>query len=261
MKSTLRVFCMLALLTASVFAQGKAPEVQIIDGRISMQAEAVPLGRVLSLLDQATGMQSRFASPDLANQNVSVQFSELPVDAAVRKVFEGQPLDYVLISGKGVVVTGRSAAATATATASQTAFPPQSPAIFDQPVQEFPMPAAFPGPNPPLQQGAVPGAPGAPVGNAAVPPMIAPGAPNPQQQQPAVVQTIFGAMPNPRADTAVPGGVVPGVQNPGIANPLGSMTPNPNPANTLFGNTNPAPFSQTPTSPPPSPQSPPSTLR
>src|SRR5436190_22402606 len=100
----LNTFCAFALLAGSAAAAGKAPEIQIINGKVSIQAEAVPLGRLLRLFDAATGMTSK-VPPELANRNVSMRFSGLPFDAAIRKMFEGQPLDYVLIKGKGIVVT------------------------------------------------------------------------------------------------------------------------------------------------------------
>src|SRR5215831_12405496 len=100
-----KLLCILALATSTAMAAGKAPQIQIIDGKVSMQVEAVPLGRLLRLLDQATGLSSK-VPPELANRTVSARFSGLDFDEAVRKLFEGQPFDYIFVAGKGIVVTG-----------------------------------------------------------------------------------------------------------------------------------------------------------
>src|SRR5262245_12164288 len=104
-------YALIALLSISLlgttFGAAKGPEIRIVDNKVSIQAEAVPLSRLLRLLDQATGMTSK-VPPELANRNVSVRFSDLKLDDAVHKIFEGLPLDYVLIEGHGIVVTGTS---------------------------------------------------------------------------------------------------------------------------------------------------------
>src|SRR5437773_11056539 len=92
------------LLASLSLAAAKGPEVDLVDNKLSINAEAVPLGRLLRLLDSATGMTSK-VPPELSNRNISVRFSGLTFDAAIRKLFEGQPLDYVVIKGKGIVVT------------------------------------------------------------------------------------------------------------------------------------------------------------
>ena len=78
-------------LAVEVFA-GKGPEIAVIDGKVSIDAEVVPLGRLLQLFDRATGLQSTVPAA-LANRNLSVKFSDLSFDDAVRKIFEGQPID------------------------------------------------------------------------------------------------------------------------------------------------------------------------
>jgi hypothetical protein len=176
-----KLLCILVLATSTAMAAGKAPEIQIIDGKVSIQVEAVPLGRLLRLLDQATGLSSK-VPPELANRPVSARFSGLDFDAAVRKIFEGQPYDYIFVSGKGIVVTALTQTTGATAVASGPAGfvdqPPFQNQTFEQPV--FDNNNNFPG----------------------------------QQQPPApVVQTPFGVLPAPvptNANGAVnPNGVPP----------------------------------------------------
>jgi hypothetical protein len=237
------ILCVGALMAGLTFAAGKGPEIQIIDGKISMQAEAVPLARLLRLLDSATGMTSK-VPPELANRNVSVRFSGLPFDAAVRKIFEGQSLDYVVIGGKGVIVTAVAQSTPGGAQAGpspfgeQPGFPQQSFAQDqDQPTFQL-------NPQPVPGQGQV------------------------------VTQTPFGPMPiqqQPQPQPAAPGfpgAVVPGPSqngvtvgspfgtlNPFSSNPFGNPAGNANPApaqtNPLFGNTAPSPFQQNTPTPPP----------
>src|SRR5262245_18416091 len=129
------------LLAGAAFADGKAPEIRIVDGQVWMQAEGVPRGRLLRLFDAAKGLNSK-VPPELSNRIVSVRFSGLSFDAAIRKIFEGQPFDYVLIQRKGIVLTA-VAQQTGTTTAGpspfaeQAAFPapgfgqdPDQPAVF-----------------------------------------------------------------------------------------------------------------------------------
>jgi hypothetical protein len=64
----------------------------------------------------ATGMKSK-VPPELTNRNISVRFSGLSLTDGVRKIFQGQPLDYILIEGQGVVVTASSQTLTGTESA------------------------------------------------------------------------------------------------------------------------------------------------
>jgi hypothetical protein len=228
----LSTICAIALLAGSAAAAGKAPEIQIIDGKVSMQADTVPLGRLLRLLDSATGMTSK-VPPELSNRNVSVRFTGLPFDAAIHKLFEGQPLDYVLIKGKGVVVT---ALAQQTASSAVGGGP--------SPFNESPQ---FP------QAGFVQDPTESPVFN-----------PNPPVQavQPNVIQSPFGPLPvqqQPPQPVPVPGGagqVIPngavapfGTLNPFSSNPVNPAPGQPGgnqvaPVSPLFGNTAPVPFQQ-----------------
>jgi hypothetical protein len=194
----------LALLPIVAFGADKGPEIQVIDGKVSMIAETVPLGRLISLLDRAMGTTSQ-VKPELANRNISVQFSDLPPDEAIRKIFQGQQLNYFVIAGKGIRVTELippGGAVTSSASSSPT---------FQEPLAANTNPFAQPVGPPPLQ----PGAP--PIG-------IQP--PNPNNQQPAV--TIFGTRP---ADPNVlnPNPAVPAYNVPGGAalsnNPALSLAP------------------------------------
>jgi len=209
----------LALLGTS-FAAGKGPDIRIIDNRVSIQAEAVPLARLLRLLDEATGMTSK-VPPELANRNISVRVSDVKLTDAVHKIFEGLPLDYVLLEGKAIIVT---AASQQTAVAENNAAPynppppPQENAFVEEnapfvppPMNNNPAMNAFPPVNnPAMNQGMNPAM-----------------NPNPNQQ-PAMIQTPFGQIPNPRANqqpvqqnvapTVIPGQVPP-------PNPFNSTLP------------------------------------
>src|SRR5678816_1416619 len=117
-----RVLVGLVVLQGSLFAQippqaqtqPPAPEIEVVDGKISMSALGMPLSRVVSLLDRAMGMKSKVA-PEAANRPISVRFKDLPLKDAVQKIFEGQPLNYSLIAGKGIDVSGIATGSTATA--------------------------------------------------------------------------------------------------------------------------------------------------
>src|SRR5581483_7854803 len=101
MKYLLGAICLMGCLITGSFAASKGPEIALVDNKLSIDAETVSLGRLLRLLDLATGMQSKVPA-DLANRNVSVKFSGLSLEDGVRKIFQGQPIDYVMIEGQGV---------------------------------------------------------------------------------------------------------------------------------------------------------------
>src|SRR5438093_8019438 len=107
MRHWINVIILIGTLAQTAFAAGNGPEITLIDNKISINADSISLGRLLRLLDQATGMQSKVPR-EFADRNISVRFSGLNIDQAVRKIFQGQPFDYVLIGGQGVVVTGSS---------------------------------------------------------------------------------------------------------------------------------------------------------
>jgi hypothetical protein len=215
------VLTLFAAVWATAAANG--PQIQIIDNKLSVTAEAVSLSRLLHLLDQATGMKSKVPA-ELANRNISVRFSGLTVDDGVHKIFQGQPIDYIVVPGQGIIVTAISQSVSGDgAPAPQVNQPPPQ---MDQPfVQESP--PFFPPPNGVVpSQGVMPNQPNQPF-NAA----------QQQQQQPAVIQTPFGPIPNPRANQPnQPTVSLPGQQQ----NPFGQAAPPPFGVNSPFGTPNPA---------------------
>jgi hypothetical protein len=241
------IFVLMAVIAAPSTAAETGPQIQFIDGRLSVQADSVGLGRLVHLIDQATGMSSR-VPPALANRTISVRFSGLPVESAIRKVFEGQPIDYVLIHGQGVVVTALSQARREQP---GSPFPPAPPF---QPMPETPFePEELPPfpPQAPMPGGQMPGVQPGGMVPGQMPPGMPPNGPfnQPQGGQPAIIQTPFGPIPNPRANQpqapAVPGAVTPGQTPFGAQSPFGTPMPLavpgavPNQNNSLFGNTSP----------------------
>jgi hypothetical protein len=245
MKYWLVAGCLSVCLVTSLSAAAKGPEIDLVDNKLSINADSIPLGRLLRLLDLATGMQSK-VPPDLAGRSISVKFSGLPLEDGLRKIFQGQPIDYVVVSGQGVIVTAISqtlgAPESASANNSQQppaqSFPQQPP---DQAfTQEFPAAGVVQPGVPVPGQPPIPGQP------------VIPGMP---QQQPAMIQTPFGPIANPRAgqpiqtpppapqqNTLFPGSL----QQPvapqaapapfGNASPFGMQQPNSNNSNnSLFG--------------------------
>lgn len=213
----------LALLQGAAYAADE-PKIDVIDGKISISAVSVPLGRFLKLFDRAMGMTSE-VKPGLENRNVSVQFTDLDFDDAVRKIFQGQPLNYMVIKGRGIKVVDVAQGGVTTGVADSQPFnvpfnnppqplnspiqqiqqqqnPVQQPSIFGTP----PPAAANPGaanPSAPLTgPGVMPPPLGAnnplinPVGGAAAGGNVLPmgGAPAPTPQ-PAAPGTIPGATP------------------------------------------------------------------
>jgi len=184
MKYRLAAGCLSLCLVTGIgaFAATKGPEIDLVDNKLSINADNISLGRLLRLLDLATGMKSK-VPPNLANRNVSVKFSGLNLGDGVRKIFQGQPFDYVVVEGQGVIVTA----------ASQTAGgPPESVPAYNipqppnQPFQPQPIEQPFTQDLPPAGGIPQPGFPGQPA---------IPGQPN---QQPAMIQTPFGPIANPR---------------------------------------------------------------
>ena len=80
MKKVLVLGIIVIALSWNAFAASGGPDIRIIDNKVSIQAEAVPLGRLLRLLDRATGMTSKVPA-ELANRNISVRFE---LDKAMR---------------------------------------------------------------------------------------------------------------------------------------------------------------------------------
>ncbi len=59
MKVACTLLAALALLHGTAFAQTPAPEIEVVDGKVSMSVQAMPLSRLLSLLDRAMGLTSQ----------------------------------------------------------------------------------------------------------------------------------------------------------------------------------------------------------
>jgi len=222
MKRWLAAFILSATVGAGTTAFAKGPEVDLVDNKLSINAEAIPLGRLLQMVDRATGMKSK-VPPEFANRNLTVRFSGLNMTEAVRKIFQGLPLDYVYLQGQGIVVTAASQAGGETNVASGAAYNPAPSPQVDQPfTQEFPpAPGAIQQPTFQQQQ---------------------------QGQQPAMVQTPFGPIPNPRAQQQQPNTPLntPGQQQnslfPTVGQPAAGPAPNPTlqPGNpNPFGTTSP----------------------
>ena len=251
MKYWIGVIILVGTLAEGGYAAGKGPEITLLDNKLSISADAISLGRLLRLLDQATGMQSKVPR-EFADRNISVRFSELSFDQAVRKIFQGQPFDYVVIGGQGIIITGSSQ----TLSATDSAAPPNAPQA--QPVEQtfvqddppfIPQPVQMP------QIGVQPVPGFAPIPGAANNPFS-----QQQQQQPQVIQTPFGPIPNPRANQGlqpsgnlpVSGGnspLAPGQQNQ-FGMPLGTNSPLTNPNSTgqneLFSSPSPSFQNQNP---------------
>lgn len=199
------VFCgiLSALLAVPAFA-AKGPEIALVNNKLSVDAESIPLSRLIRLLDQATGMKSK-VPPDLANRNISVKFSGLNLSDGVRKIFQGQPFDYLVVEGQGIIITGASQMITGTETVPvytpQPGEPPPQPFVQDF-QQPFPQPGVAG--QPPI--------PGQPVAG------------QPQQTQTTTLQSPFGPMTVQR----------PVQQNGALSSPGQN--------NALFPNTNQNPF-------------------
>jgi hypothetical protein len=94
------------IVTGQAFAAG-GPQVINLDGKISISADHITLGFLLHLWDQATGTKSA-APPELAKRKLSVHFTGLSEDEAVRAIFLGQPFGFAFARGQGIVVTSPS---------------------------------------------------------------------------------------------------------------------------------------------------------
>ena len=251
MKYWIGVIILVGTLAEGGYAAGKGPEITLLDNKLSISADAISLGRLLRLLDQATGMQSKVPR-EFADRNISVRFSELSFDQAVRKIFQGQPFDYVVIGGQGIIITGSSQTLSATDSAAPPNAP-QAPPVEQTFVQDDPPFIPQPVQMPQIGVQPVPGF--APIPGAANNPFS-----QQQQQQPQVIQTPFGPIPNPRANQGlqpsgnmpVSGGnlpLAPGQQNQ-FGMPLGTNSgltnPNSTGQNELFSSPSPSFQNQNP---------------
>jgi hypothetical protein len=209
----MRVACKLllglALLQGVAYAQ--APQIDVVDGKISMSAQAVPLGRLLTLFGRAVGMEAK-VKPGLENRNVSVMFTDLKFNDAIRKIFEGQNLNYVVVQGKAITVTELAdtsgTASTATSSPSFSSAPAFTPAVTNQPIPVQPLPVTSPFGGP---------APAATNTNTSPAPVSGPGmAPPPIGASNPLINPVGGGAPNPA------GG--------GAANPFGGGNTPPSPS-------------------------------
>jgi hypothetical protein len=160
MKGWLGTIILVGILAVDGSAAGRGPEVTYVDQKISISADEITLDRLLRLWDQATAMQS-VVPPDLAGRKLSVHFTGLAVGDALRKMFDGQPFDYVLVEGHGILVMDRSQS-------EPVAQPSAAPNDVEQVIE------------PPVAQ---------------EPPSLI--VPPPDQQQPIIIQTPFGPMLSP----------------------------------------------------------------
>src|SRR5215467_3973158 len=187
MKRWFVVSSFMSMLCMGALVYAKGPEVDLVDNKLSISAEAITLSRLLQLVDLATGMKSK-VPPELANRNISVKFSGLTLADGVRKIVQGQPFDYIMVQGQGIIVT----AASQTAAAGELPPPSNSPPAvqsFDQPfVQDFP-PGQIPQAQQLQQQ----------QQQQQLQQLQQQQQPQPLQQQQPMVQTPFGPIPNPRA--------------------------------------------------------------
>jgi hypothetical protein len=102
-------FCVaLSGMAPSLAAQGSS-SVGMSDGEVSIEADRVGLGELLDQLDAAAGTRSTVPS-ELESRVVSVRFRSLPLDQAIRKIFEGQSVDYAVVGGSQIVVLAQSRA-------------------------------------------------------------------------------------------------------------------------------------------------------
>ena len=160
MREWLGTIILAGILALDGFAAGQGPEVTNVDQKISISADDITLERLLRLWDQATGMQS-VVPLELAKRKLSIQFTGLPLNDAIRKMFNGQPFDYVLVEGHGILIMERSQSE-----------PVAQSADVSNAVEQVP--------EPPVSQEA--------------PSLIVP---PPEQQQPIIIQTPFGPIVSP----------------------------------------------------------------
>src|SRR5579883_147925 len=143
MKPVLAAMIFAVVLAISGIAAEQGSSVSKVDQKISVQANDVGLGYLLHLWDKATGMHSTVPA-GIADRTMSVRFSGLGEDEAVRKLFEKQPYDYIFAPGKGITVTGLKQDAEVEA---PPPMPAEEPAAAAPPVIQ---PPAFENPQPPV---------------------------------------------------------------------------------------------------------------
>jgi hypothetical protein len=197
-----------AAQAGSETSRAKNTMIRVVDGKISVKAISVPLAQLVKQLDAATNKNSRIKS-DIATKMVSVRFEDLEYEEAVRKIFQGVALDYILVDD-GLFVTGNAGAVSVTTSAASAAAPPPPQPIagpptlapdniFGIPPQPPPPgidPFAAPAPTPPQQ-----------AAPAAAPPTPLTFPPPPDFNSPfSSPSSNFGPQPGTGAATPQPGG-------------------------------------------------------
>lgn len=169
----------LLILWLAAPAAAAGQDVWAVNGRFSIDAKSVPISQLLRYIDQVTGMRSKIPA-DVAHMTVSVVCNDVDFEEAVRKIFEGVPLDYVVLGTSGIIVVGRSNPAGLqqqnTAPVPAAAAAPRRPEISPEdrpdPFGALPKPGDPPTPNPfaALPAGMIPANAGQP-GQAVEPPV------------------------------------------------------------------------------------------
>jgi len=104
MKQLLGITIFAGMLTAYSSGAVQGPQVLNVDQKISIDANDITLGQLFQLWDQATGMHSTVPR-EVTNRKLTLHFTGLSMNDALRKIFDGQELGYVVVEGTGVVVT------------------------------------------------------------------------------------------------------------------------------------------------------------
>jgi len=220
MKRWLGAFILTTLLAAGSSAVAQEPKVVYSEQRVSVDAKNIPLNRFLQVWDNATGMHSSIP-PQLANQPVTVNFFELPLDEAVRRIFEGVPVDFVFSEAQGINVTARS---------QPPALPTPAPAFVGARI-----PQTAPGTTNPSPENK----PDKPA--------------SPKPEPPPPLETPFGPIPNSAQDAVMQFPPVWGPPPPSFFTPVQPVLPTPPPVSTQNDLFRPLPIYQGPNAPPAGP--------
>src|SRR5262249_51065729 len=95
MKRWIPILIVVGILLLASTAVAAGPEIIYRDGKISVNADDVPLGDLLRLWDKATGMQSS-VPPELSDYKLTAHFTNLNINDAARTMLGGQPFGYAL---------------------------------------------------------------------------------------------------------------------------------------------------------------------
>jgi len=102
----MRILLLAFLWPGQSVAAPDGVEIRLINNRLSVTAHEVGLARLLRLIGNVTGYEPSVPER-LAERPVSVLCTDMAVNEAIKKIFEGLPIDYVLTPGK-LIVTGVS---------------------------------------------------------------------------------------------------------------------------------------------------------